>query len=474
MNIRKHGGFRSFAERGVRDLLELRKRPEGATRMFFRFREYCVIIADKSWRNIAESTRRLLEVMPNKKWTVMVWMAGDNNLQDAGEQDLREMKKVGSTNDIDVVVQFDRMTGQNTRRYHVQKGTPLQNDEVQSLGPTNTGDPKVATEFFIWAMKTFPADRFLASFWNHGGGIDETDVYARAKAMGLGAGRKLRRGATVVSADHARAIASGPYRHALFSTTVEAAMKRRGIAYDDTARDFLDNAELKNVLKNVTVAAGRSIDLLGFDACLMNMVEIAYQLRQYAGYSVGSEQTEPGDGWPYDTVLADLAATPAMSGGQFGAAIVKRYIGSYNSGDVTQSLLDLGRCKEIAQAIDGLAKTLIAAIKKPADYAAVTKATKAAQHYEYADFLDLCDLCAQLQKRVSSKAVKTAAAATITALTGSSPFVAAEKHKGSGVARSNGASIYFPNARDVKVAYSSLDFAKAAAWGDFIDAYQKA
>ena len=41
--------------------------------------------------------------MPNKKWTVMVWMAGDNNLQDAGEQDLREMKKVGSTNDIDVV-----------------------------------------------------------------------------------------------------------------------------------------------------------------------------------------------------------------------------------------------------------------------------------------------------------------------------------------------------------------------------------
>ena len=38
----------------------------------------------------------------------------------------------------------------------------------------------------------------------------------------------------------------------------------------------------------------------------MNMLEIGYQLRQYAGYSVGSEQTEPGEGWPYDTVLADL------------------------------------------------------------------------------------------------------------------------------------------------------------------------
>ena len=30
--------------------------------------------------------------MPNKKWTVMVWMAGDNNLQDSGEQDLRHVQ----------------------------------------------------------------------------------------------------------------------------------------------------------------------------------------------------------------------------------------------------------------------------------------------------------------------------------------------------------------------------------------------
>jgi hypothetical protein len=42
------------------------------------------------------------------------------------------------------------------------------------------------------------------------------------------------------------------------------------------------------------------------------------------------------------------------------------------------------------------------------------------------------------------------------------------------VARSHGASIYFPTARDVQVAYSNLDFAKATAWGDFLIAYQKA
>ena len=412
--------------------------------------------------------------MPNKKWTVMVWMAGDNNLQDSGEQDIKEMKRVGSNADIDIVAQFDRMTDQNTRRYYLKKGTTLQADQVQSLGPTDTGDPAVASAFFTWGIKTYPADRYLAVLWNHGGGVDETDVYRQAKAMGITAERKPRRGGKIITATQARTIASGPHRHALFSTTLQKAIARRGIGYDDTAKDFLDNTELKQVLKTVTDNTGRTIDLLGFDACLMNMVEIAYQLRQYAGYSVGSEQTEPGDGWPYDTVLADLAANPSMDGGKLGAAVVKRYIASYSSGGVTQSLLNLGRCPQIAQAIDKLAKALIAAIKKPADFAAVTKAARATQHYEYADFVDLGDLCAQLKQRVSTKAVKDAADATVSALTGATPFVAAEKHKGTDVARSGGASIYLPTVNQVHVAYDKLDFAKAAAWGDFIAAYQKA
>jgi hypothetical protein len=382
--------------------------------------------------------------MPNKKWTVLVWMAGDNNLQSAGEQDIQEMKRVGSTAEIDVVAQFDRMTDQNTRRYYLKKGTPLKADEVASLGPTDTGDPAVAADFFTWGIKNYPADRYLAVLWNHGGGIDETDIYR-----------------------------GGPYRRALFHTTARSGMGRRGIAYDDTARDFLDNTELKQVLKTVADNTGKTLDLLGFDACLMNMVEIAYQLRQFAGYSVGSEQTEPGDGWPYDTILTDLAANPSMSGAELGAAVVKRYVGSYSSGGVTQSLLDLGRCPQIAQAVDTLAKALIGAIQKPADFAAVTKAARSAQHYEYADFLDLADFCAQLKQRVSTTAVKDAAA-TIDALTGATPFVAAESHKGAEVARSRGASIYFPTVRQVSVAYNKLDFAQAAAWGDFIAAYQQA
>ena len=110
----------------------------------------------------------------------------------------------------------------------------------------------------------------------------------------------------------------------MFSTTVQAALDSRAIAYDDTSRDFLDNLELKRVLEQVKANAGRPIDVLGFDACLMSMIEIGYELRDLAGHVVGSEQTEPGNGWPYDRVLRALAGAPDMSPGQLSVAAVGR------------------------------------------------------------------------------------------------------------------------------------------------------
>ena len=41
-------------------------------------------------------------------WTVMVYLDGDNNLEPAAIDDLNEMEAVGSTNKVNVVVQFDR------------------------------------------------------------------------------------------------------------------------------------------------------------------------------------------------------------------------------------------------------------------------------------------------------------------------------------------------------------------------------
>src|SRR3954462_2269811 len=120
-----------------------------------------------------------------RSWTVAVWVAGDNNLASFGETDLGEMKRVGSSDDVAVVAQFDRMGDEQTRRYMLRANTPLEDDVVAELGPTNTGDPEVAVDFFTWAFGEWPSEKRLAVIWNHGSGIDEADIYARATTRGL-------------------------------------------------------------------------------------------------------------------------------------------------------------------------------------------------------------------------------------------------------------------------------------------------
>lgn len=409
---------------------------------------------------------------PRKKWTVMVWIAGDNNLEDNGVQDIREMKKVGSTDDLNIVVQFDSMSDNHARRYYIRKGTSTAKDQLADLGATNTGDPAVATDFFTWAIQTYPAARYLAVVWNHGSGIDETDIYrGRSARTATGtvalAPRKSRRGADAVPTERVRAALQFGYRRSLFSTTLDAAFKSRAIAYDDTARDFLDNLELRAVLEGVKEAAGQKIDLVGFDACLMNVVELAHEMRDVADTIVGSEELEPVDGWPYDAVLAKLAADPDMDGRALGRVVVDEFVKSYTSETVTQSALDLRQSEKLRRAVDDLAGALIEAIADTTAYGAVARALNAAQSYDTPDFLDLYDLCAQLQSFVADNAVKTAAADVQQVLEGPNPYVVAEAHKGAKVARSHGVTIYYPRGRATLV-YDRLAFAKSTRWDEFI------
>jgi hypothetical protein len=98
-------------------------------------------------------------------------------------------------------------------------------------------------------------------------------------------------------------------------------------------------------------------DLLGFDACLMGMAEVAYEIRQHAGIMVASEKGIPLAGWPYHTILADLVASPAMSAAQLGSATVTRYYQSYSNSEIL-SAVDLTDMNELAAKVDALAQAL--------------------------------------------------------------------------------------------------------------------
>jgi len=407
---------------------------------------------------------------PRKKWNVLVYLAGDNNLDSAGVTDLTEMKTVGSNADLNIVAQFDR-AGQNvtTTRYYLRQGTTLSSDAVQSLGETNMGDPAVLQDFLAWGITEYPADHNLVVLWNHGNGWDDENIYRAAQRVQSQFVRGTKGLSSLGKADlaYARVVATR-FRRCLFQSTVNAALTVRGIAYDDQARDFLDNREVKKVLTAIKKKLRRKIDVLGMDACLMNMMEVAYQVRDSVAFVAGSEETEPAAGWPYHTILGDLAANPNMAPRDVSALIVKKYLASYAaSSNVTQSALDQSKVAVARLAVEVLGKALHAGLTPASTYQAIHRARTRVQCYARQDYVDLVDYCKQLKALKVPLALKAVCTGVIAAV---APFVVQNGSKGAAVSRSHGVSIYFPTG-SVSGLYQTLDFAKKSQWAKFIDAF---
>jgi len=412
-----------------------------------------------------------------KEWTVMVYLAGDNNLDSAGVIDLKEMKKVGSTEQINVIAQFDR-EGKSiaTNRYYIRKGGTLAKDVVGSLGETNMGNPRVLEDFIKWGIKNYPAEHYLVVVWNHGNGWNDENVYRVARNM-----MKLnikRRGEVVLPAKGAQkdsvsirrihAIGGKKFRHALFHTSIMKAITIRGIAYDDDAQDFLDNIEMKRLLGSTKKILKRKIDILGMDACMMSMAEVVYQLRDSVSLTVGSEEVEPGDGWPYDRILAKLAKKPAMPPNELATTIVNGYVASYpaNAG-VTQSACDLSKAGLLASAVDQLADVLNSHLSDAAVRATVIECRLQTQAYDTPDYIDLYDFCNLLENKTGFDDIRAACSA-VKNMIQRNGVVIRSGYKGKNVKHSNGLSIYFPQ-KSLSSLYATLDFTKKTSWGKFLE-----
>jgi len=392
-----------------------------------------------------------------KSWTFMVYMAGDNNLDPEGVLDLKEMKKVGSSDRVNVIAQFDRASGHEAKRYCLSKGGQVAKDEVAGLGEVNTGDPKRLNEFIEWGVKNYPAQHYALVLWNHGQGWDDTDIFADERYRGL------------------RRLASSRVRHALFHTPVRHAMKGaindpelRAILIDDNAKDFLDNLEMKQVVADTAKLLNRNLDLLGMDACLMSMIEVGYQIHQSVDFTVGSEQTEPGNGWPYDKILDKLVHNPEMTPQDLSTVIVDQYLASYTRDAVTQSACNLSRAEALATAIAGLAEALKGSLGDASTRQLVLMARSQVQSYEVADNIDLIDFCSLLAKALAGSQIARSAKQVIEAA--QSEYVLKEGYKGDDLKYSHGVAIYFPTLT-VSPLYAGLDFSKKTGWDGFLKAF---
>lgn len=337
-------------------------------------------------------------------WTFMVYLDGDNNLEGAGIDDFNEMEMIGSNDNVKIVVLFDRIPGYDssngdwtdTRRGLVigDADPYLISSPLESVGEKNMGDPATVTEFVNWAIATYPANHYALVLWNHGGGWRDS---AAALAKEIAYWENIARAP------------SSPAQRSLAQTRLEKLKEEqkqasvlKEVCIDTTSgSDALYTREVRQALEGIPT----KLDILGFDACLMQMMEVAYEMKNEAFYMVGSEQTEPGDGWPYNYILLDLRSSPGMSPAQLASVIVNRYGESY-SGAETQAAVDLSKMSALASSLSSFASAMIAADTEWQNY---FQARVYSNYYSDANFRDLGSFLAQMISRAQSSTVLSAA-----------------------------------------------------------------
>lgn len=370
-----------------------------------------------------------------KEWTIMIFLNGDNNLEGAGIDDVNEMEKVGSTDKIDIVCQFDRRSGYDssngdwtdTKIFHIEKDNDMRtitSPVVKELGEVNMGDGAEVVKFVKYCKENYPAKRYFLSIWNHGASWDI-----------------MATGSQVV----------------------------KGISYDDSnGHAYMDAFELSDVAKQIKSLLGKNLDIMDFDACLMAMPCIGYQMMPYVDIMVASEETEPGDGKPYDDYLAALAKNPAMGAAEFSKIVVDKYAASYSGGSqgsssTTQSATDLSKLVDLADAVKVFSGELIANLDKVNEIKAAYMGT---QDYAMAELKDLVHFA----KLVSGKvpALKTSAGKVIAAVNAA---IIANKVTGYGLNNSFGLAAYMPTSYGYKKNYKDLAWSRASDWNKFLEAY---
>ena len=209
------------------------------------------------------------------KWTFMVYMNGDNDLERYVTPDIeKELAKVGSNPDVNVIVLADRISGYSnaagdwttTKLFYVTKGMTATPDKaLADWGERNMGDPRTLSDFILYAKTNLPADRYALVLWDHGWGWR-------------------------------------PYQ----------------TMWDATSDDTLDPHEIIDAMK----AAG-PVDVVGYDACEQQMIEIGATWNKYAKAIAASQEDVWWEGFKYDVILTDLQANPSMTAEELAVDMAK-------------------------------------------------------------------------------------------------------------------------------------------------------
>jgi len=368
------------------------------------------------------------------EWTIMVFSNAKNDLERFLLSDINEMELVGSSKKVNIVVEVGRMDGYDSsddnwtgvRRYLIQKDDDMSrmgSKLIQEMGMTDMGDYRNLAAFGKWAKENFPARKYMLIVSNHGSGWE----------------KGVRK----------------------------AVVENKGISYDEQSGNHINTPQLGAALREIG-----KLDVFSTDACLMQMAEVVYELKDSVDYIVGSEETEPGDGYTYNDFLGPLVARPAMTPREVGRLTVDAYSDHYDRIDqgYTQSLARASAVRGLLAASNAFADAMMASGEKEL----AKSARNATINFAVYENRDMYDFARRVVEGSQDQNVKAAGQALMDYITGSLMIHSRARDSQGGFwsgpkqyTLAKGMAAYFPS-YNLAAGYSELAWARDSRWDEFV------
>lgn len=390
------------------------------------------------------------------EWTIFIAMEAANNLSPFAISNLNDMARIGSIpGKVNICVEWNQFNKNGTWRYRVGKGRI---ELVEHFEHGHSGNcVKDMVDGATWAFTKYPSKHRALFFWDHGvGSLDPVWGNMRGSLI------------------DGTCMHTGNCRHKA------NAYHDRGILFDEKNKIYMTNQQMVDALHKIVHGPlnGQKLDVVGMDACLMAMMEVAYQISPFGNFFVASQEVEQAEGWPYSSFLGPLV-TGTLSPLDFAQTMIHCYGLHYKNKKppYTQSLINLATVRDLKDNIDHMVQQLGLCVRHygASIKALVQEARRACLHFSTPSYIDLHSFYQELHSRLTHASrhgnVRVGHIATLREILTHGMNLIQSSVLANVVspnfANAKGISIYYPRYR-IDKSYFNCDFARNSLWLDFL------
>ncbi len=451
----------------------------------------CLFCLGNIGRSVAQSSSSV-------EWTVLVYAQAKNNLSSFALKNFNDLASIGSGLNVNLLVQWFQPNQQGVWRYKIEKGKMV----LDVYLPTATDGCKTndLVDSMRWAVSKYPAQKYCLILWNHGIGIIDpvwgnqlpwspSNKFAIDPSMIKDNPKICISGITNEDLDFvkeseevvAQNMQNENEDNFLESMSwLEELNPHRGILFNEQSKTYMNNQSLTSALSEIktSVLNNKKLDILGMDACLMAMLEVGYQARNYANYMVASQEVELAYGWNYLSFVQGISRE-RMSSRDVIDLIVSSYQSLYKDKIqfYTQSAFDLSVIDQVKRSVDDVVQSMVGCqrIDKNSLVESIRTARRNCLQFSASSYVDLHSFLSELQRSVATLFDKKFPGNSSVLLLKNNLTEAMKSVErsvisstsGTYLSRAKGMSIYFPTSY-MDASYQYTDFAKDSQWLNFL------